>query len=121
MGEVRATEVEQLLGERGPGLGHLHGLDHGLHLLPELLVGYADHGDVGPPLDDIGSRMKAAEIRARVVNPKGSNPDTIMPAFYKKEGFHRLQKKWAGKTIISAQDVEDIVAYMLTLKGSYSK
>jgi len=81
----------------------------------------ADHGNVGPPLDDVGSRIKAAELRAQIANPKGSNPDSIMPAFLKKEGFHRLQKKWKGKTIISAQDVEDVVAYLLTLKGSYSK
>jgi len=80
-----------------------------------------DHGDVGPPLDDVGSRLKADEIRAQIADPKGSNPDTIMPAFYKKDGFHRLQKKWIGKTIIGAQDVEDVIAYLLTLKGSYSK
>lgn len=79
------------------------------------------HGKVGPPLDDVGDRLSAAEIRLRIVNPKVINPDTIMPAFFKKDGFHRLQKKWKGKTIISAQDVEDIVAYMQTLKGKYSK
>ncbi len=40
-----------------------------------------------------------------------------MPAFYRTTGLHRVQKKWQGKTIISAQEVEDIVAYMMTLKG----
>ena len=74
------------------------------------------HGDLGPPLDGVGDRMTAAEIRLRIVNPKVFNPDTIMPAFYKSDGFHRVQKKWKGKTIIGAQDVEDLVAYMLTLK-----
>ncbi len=74
------------------------------------------HGNLGPPLNGVGSRLTAAEIRLRIVNPKIVNPDSIMPAFYKSDGFHRLQKKWKGKTIIGAQDVEDIVAYMLTLK-----
>ena len=74
------------------------------------------HGNVGPPLNGVGNRLTAAEIRMRIVNPKAVNPNTIMPAFYKSDGFHRLQKKWKGKTIIGAQDVEDIVAYMLTLK-----
>ncbi len=68
------------------------------------------HGEVGPPLDGVGGRLTAAEIRLRIVNPKIVNPDSIMPAFYKSDGFHRLQKKWKGKTIIGAQDVEDIVA-----------
>ena len=78
------------------------------------------HGEVGPPLDDVGSRLKAAEIRMQVVNPKVNNPDTIMPAFYINK-YHLAQKKWNGKTMLSAQEVEDVVAYMLTLKGSYSR
>jgi len=79
------------------------------------------HGEVGPSLDGVADRLSAAEMRLRIVNPKVVNPDTIMPAFFKMDGFHRLLKKWKGKTIISAQDVEDIVAYMQTLKGRYSK
>ncbi len=85
------------------------------HVLP--IPEQADHGEVGPPLNDVGSRLGAGEIRLRIVNPKVVNPDTIMPAFYRIHGLHRVQKKWQGKTIISAQDVEDIVAYMMTLKG----
>ena len=85
------------------------------HVMP--VPEQADHGEVGPPLNDVGSRLGAGEIRLRIVNPKIVNPDTIMPAFYRIYGLHRVQKKWQGKTIISAQDVEDIVAYMMTLKG----
>ena len=85
------------------------------HVMP--VPEQADHGEVGPPLNDVGGRLSAAEIRLRIVNPKVVNPDTIMPAFYRIHGLHRVQKKWQGKTIISAQDVEDIVAYLMTLKG----
>ena len=85
------------------------------HVMP--VPEQADHGEVGPPLNDVGSRLGAGEIRLRIVNPKVVNPDTIMPAFYRIDGLHRVQKKWQGKTIISAQEVEDIVAYMMTLKG----
>ena len=87
----------------------------GCHVMP--VPEQADHGEVGPPLNDVGGRLGAGEIRLRIVNPKIVNPDTIMPAFYRIYGLHRVQKKWQGKTIISAQDVEDIVAYMMTLKG----
>ncbi len=85
------------------------------HVMP--VPEQADHGAVGPPLNGVGSRLGAGEIRLRIVNPKVVNPDTIMPAFYRIYGLHRVQKKWRGKTIISAQEVEDIVAYMMTLKG----
>jgi sulfur-oxidizing protein SoxX len=78
------------------------------------------HGEVGPDLSDIGSRAKPAELRMRIVDPKVLNPDTIMPAFYKTKGLHRVPKKFVGKTMLSAQDIEDIIAYLMTLKGKYS-
>ena len=85
------------------------------HVLP--IPEQADHGLVGPPLNEVASRLSAGQIRLRIVNPKVVNPDTIMPAFYRTKGLHRVQKKWQGKTIISAQDVEDITAYLMTLNG----
>jgi L-cysteine S-thiosulfotransferase len=84
------------------------------HSLP--VKKHADHGNIGPDLAGIGSRLTAAEIRLRIVDPKAVNPDSIMPSFYRTTGFHRVQKKWKGKTVIGAQDVEDIIAYLLTLK-----
>ncbi len=74
------------------------------------------HGKIAPPLDGVAERWKPGQIRLRVVNSKKINRDTIMPAFYKNDGFHRLLKKFKGKTVLSAQEVEDIVAYMSTLK-----
>ena len=76
----------------------------------------ADHGNIGPDLAGVADRYSQAELRLRLVNAKLINPETLMPSYYKKTGFHRIQKKWKGKTIISAQDVEDILAYLNTLK-----
>ena len=73
------------------------------------------HGEVGPPLDGVGSRLSEAEIRGMLVNSKMTFPDTIMPAFYRNEGFTRPLEKFKGKTILTAQEVEDVVAYLLTL------
>lgn len=78
------------------------------------------HGEVGPELSDVGSNYSAAELRLRVVDPKIVNPDSIMPSFHKVK-TNNILKKWKGKTVISAQEVEDIVAYLMTLKGTYSK
>ncbi len=76
----------------------------------------AFHGNIGPDLAGVASRYSVGELRLRIVDPKVINEDTIMPAFYRKSGFHRSLKKFDGKTIIGAQDVEDIVAYLMTLK-----
>lgn len=73
-------------------------------------------GNIGPDLTGVGGRYSVGEIRLRVVNPKFANPDTIMPAFYKADGLHRVLKKFEGKTLLTAQEVEDIVAYLATLK-----
>lgn len=75
------------------------------------------HGEVGPPLDGVGSRWSKDELRAIVVNSKEAlSPETIMPSFYREGGYNRVAEKFAGKTILSAQQVEDVVAYLLTLK-----
>jgi sulfur-oxidizing protein SoxX len=74
------------------------------------------HGEVGPDLSNVGSNYTEAELRMRLVDPKVLNPDTIMPAFL-KPGTHDVLKKFKGKTIIKAQDIEDIIAYLMTLKG----
>ena len=74
------------------------------------------HGLIGPPMDGVASRYTQGELRLRVVNPKVLNEDTIMPAFYRNDGFHRVLKKFKGKTVLSAQEVEDVVAYLMTMK-----
>jgi len=73
------------------------------------------HGDLGPSLSGVASRYDEGEIRLRIVDPKVVNPDTIMPAFYKTEGLHRVMPKFVGEPILSAQQVEDVVAFLLTL------
>ena len=74
------------------------------------------HGEVGPDLNGVADRLSEGEIRLRIVNPKYANPGTIMPAFYRTEGLHRVTEKFQGKPMLTAEEVEDIVAYMMTLK-----
>ena len=74
------------------------------------------HGNAGPDLNGVASRLSVGEVRLRLVDPKIVNPDTFMPAFYRKDGFHRVLKKFQGKTMLSAQQIEDLVAYTMTLK-----
>jgi L-cysteine S-thiosulfotransferase len=73
-------------------------------------------GDVGPDLAGVGSRYDAGQLRLRVVDPKRLNPDTVMPAYYRVEGLYRVLNPYRGEPILTAQEVEDVVAYLLTLK-----
>jgi len=70
------------------------------------------HGEVGPSLDEVSKRYSEAEMRLIVVDPKKVFEGTIMPAFYKKDGFNRVNKKFKDKTILSAQQVEDVIAFL---------
>ncbi len=81
------------------------------------LAGQPFHGEVGPPVDGAAERWSESELRAIVVNSKRVFGDqTIMPGFYTLDLGDRVADDFAGKTILTAQQVEDIVAYLLTLK-----
>jgi L-cysteine S-thiosulfotransferase len=78
-------------------------------------------GTVGPDLAGVGSRLSAAQLRLRIVNSKALNPSTSMPAYYKVDGLARVAPEFAGKPILSAQEVEDVVAYLETLTRDSSR
>ena len=73
-------------------------------------------GDVGPSLMGVAGRYSEAQLRLRVVDPKVLNPMTIMPAFYKADDLERVLKNFQGKTMLTPQQVEDVVAYLRTLR-----
>ena len=75
------------------------------------------HGEVGPPLDGVAGRWEPKELRAILVNSKAVLGDeTIMPSFYRLKNGARTHEKFVGKTILSAEQVEDVLAYLQTLK-----
>ena len=81
------------------------------------------HGEVGPPLDWVGDYRSAAELRGIVANAKMTFEGSVMPAFYKTSGFIRPGDAYTGKAapddlapILTAQEIEDIVAFLQTLK-----
>jgi sulfur-oxidizing protein SoxX len=84
------------------------------HAIPE--TGARFMGDVAPPLSGVGARLSAAQLRLRVVDPSRLNPDTMMPSYYKVEGLHRVAPAFRGRPILSAAQIEDVVAFLQTLK-----
>lgn len=75
------------------------------------------HGEVGPPLDGVAERWSPEELRAIVVNSKAVfGEQTVMPGFYSLDVGKNVAKDFQGKTILTAEQVESIVAYLATLK-----
>ena len=73
-------------------------------------------GDLAPSFAGAGSRWSEGQLRLRIVDGSRLNADTIMPAYYRTQGLQRVARTFEGKTILSAAQVEDVVAYLLTLK-----
>jgi sulfur-oxidizing protein SoxX len=72
-------------------------------------------GNLAPDLK-AAARLTEGEIRLRLVDPARANPQTIMPAYYRTEGLTRVAPSLRGKSILTAEQIEDVVAYLLTLK-----
>ena len=73
-------------------------------------------GDVAPSLAGTGRRWSEGEIRLRLVDASRLNAATIMPAYYRIDGLNRVGRTWQGKPILTAEQIEDIVAYLVTLR-----
>jgi sulfur-oxidizing protein SoxX len=73
-------------------------------------------GNLAPDLATVGARFSEGQIRLRIVDSAKVNPQSIMPAYYKSEGLTRVAPAFRGKTVLTPEQIEDIVAYLLTLK-----
>lgn len=118
---VDGAIMEPLTAEPGnPGRGRTIVRDMGrvtcliCHAMP--IAEEPDHGGVGPPLSGVGARLSPGDIRLRIVDPKVLNPQSIMPSYYRIDGLNRVGAAYRGRTIYSPQEVEDVVAYLASLR-----
>jgi sulfur-oxidizing protein SoxX len=73
-------------------------------------------GTIGPDLSGVAGRLSEGQIRLRIVDESRLNPQTIMPPYYRLEGLHRVMAAYRGRPVLSAEQVEDVVAFLLTLR-----
>ena len=73
-------------------------------------------GDLAPGLAGAGSRWSEGQLRLRLVDASRLNAATIMPSYYRVDGLDRVGPAWRGKPILSAEQIEDLVAYLATLR-----
>jgi sulfur-oxidizing protein SoxX len=93
-----------------------HGLCTLCHSGPFPEVSFA--GTLGPDLTGVGARRDVASLRQQIVDSRVTNPDTIMPPYFTTDGLFRVGAPWQGTTLLTAQEVEDVVAYLATLTGA---
>ena len=73
-------------------------------------------GNLAPDLTGAGGRASAGQLRLRIVDASHLNPNTIMPPYYRVDGLERVAANFRGKPILSAEQIEDVVAFLVTLK-----
>ena len=73
-------------------------------------------GNIAPNLSDLVASLSATQLRARIMNPAITNPQTIMPSYYQPEHLTRVSKPYQGQSILSLKEIDDVVAYLMTLK-----
>ena len=73
-------------------------------------------GNIAPNLSDLVANLSATQLRARIMNPAITNPQTIMPSYYQPEHLTRVSKPYQGQSLLSLKEIDDVVAYLMTLK-----
>ena len=74
-------------------------------------------GNLGPALSDVGARLTEAQIRLRIVDNTKVNPGTVMPSYYRMTDLHQVGRAYQGETVLSAAEVEHLVAWLSQLTG----
>jgi sulfur-oxidizing protein SoxX len=90
--------------------------DQGGCTLCHEVPGEKSFGNIAPTLAGAGARFSVPQLRLRIADSTRVNPDTPMPAYYRTEGLVQVAQAYRGKPVLSAQQVEDVVAWLATLK-----
>ena len=115
-GDGISAPLDGLTGDADRGRARLMARDPANCVLCHAVPGAPLAGDVGPSLAGVGRRFTTVELRLRVVDLRRVVPQTIMPSYYRTEGLNDVAPEYRGRTLLDAQAIEDIVAYLGTLR-----
>jgi sulfur-oxidizing protein SoxX len=73
-------------------------------------------GDIAPDLRGVGGRWSTGQLRLRLADPRRLDPASVMPAYYRTDGLTRVGPAWQGKPVLNALQIEDVIAYLRTLR-----
>lgn len=117
MGEIRVP-LTAAPGDAASGRAAVLSRDAGncflCHTVPD--AAEIPMGNIGPPLAGVGKRLNASQLRLRLVDSTRINPQSVMPAYYRSEGLNRVASAYRGKPLLTAQQIEDVIVYLLTLR-----
>lgn len=116
-GDAIPQSLARVAGDAARGREILAGRDGNCllcHAAPE--SGARFMGNLASPLSGVGARLSAGQLRLRIVDSSLVNRETIMPAYYRVRGLNRVAEAYRGRPILTEQQVEDTVAYLLTLR-----
>ncbi|MGV7034268.1 sulfur oxidation c-type cytochrome SoxX [Methylobacterium symbioticum] len=101
-----------------PDRGRAIALDprKGLCTLCHAGLGAGPAGDLGPDLSGVGARLAAGQLRLRLVDGRALNPGTLMPSYYRAAGAERVGAAWVDRPVLDADEIEDVIAFLLTLR-----
>lgn len=120
VGDAVALPLTARKGDIGRGIAAIQSREAGncvlCHRIPLPAGGNRVFGDTAPDLAGIASRLSEGQMRLRVIDQTRLNAKTIMPTYYKVDGLARVAAPYRGKPILTAQQVEDVVAYLMTLR-----
>ena len=113
-----STPVWAQTGDATRGAAIVASRSQGLCGLCHALPGQPDHlqGTLGPPLLGVGARLTAAELRAHLLAPERFNLDTLMPAYGRTDGLVQVAPALRGRPRLAAQQIDDVVAYLASLR-----
>ena len=113
-----ATGANGDTGDASRGAAIVASRSQGLCGLCHALPGQPDHlqGTIAPPLHGVGARYDATELRAHLLTPERFNPDSVMPAYGRSQGLMRIAPAQRGKPLLDAQQIDDVVAYLASLR-----
>jgi sulfur-oxidizing protein SoxX len=118
VGDAIPASLTGAKGDAARGRGIVADRNGGLCLLchsgpfPEVRL----QGTLAPDLRGTAARLTEGQIRLRIVDSSRANPATIMPPYFQADGLTRVAPVFKGKTLLTAEQIEDVVAYLLTLR-----